>query len=434
MYHIGGVLPVTATRGTVASLAMGALLVALGMAGSFWFFGQIERATEARKRTYDVIIGANALLSELADAETGQRGYSLTGNEAFLEPYLAVRDSIDMHLRELQQIALPGAAHQHLAVLSPLIGAKLAEMAYTIELRRNHELSAALSVINSLQGKRLMDSIRVEMGSFVRLEESTLARQEEELQSGLRRLLFSIVTAGVVVLLLVLSFAWFFYHRTRQRVRDMVHLETSHLLATQEATNKELHQANATLRDSEELLAVTLNSIGDAVITTDAAARVTRLNPIAEQLTGWKQEEANGLLVGEIFNIVNQETRQVATIPVMETLANGTIQGLANHTVLIARDAQDRRLAAGDPQQRQFLEHRHRRPRRHPDLQCGRGAHAGLHNGLEVVNKITPADISDPQEVVARAEALSLSWEPPSRRASRRWCSRPRAASRTSTN
>jgi hypothetical protein len=44
---------------------MGALLVALGMAGSFWFFGQIERATEARKRTYDVIIGANALLSEL---------------------------------------------------------------------------------------------------------------------------------------------------------------------------------------------------------------------------------------------------------------------------------------------------------------------------------------------------------------------------------
>jgi two-component system sensor histidine kinase EvgS len=195
---------------------MGALLVALGMAGSFWFFGQIERATEARKRTYDVIIGANALLSELADAETGQRGYSLTGNEAFLEPYLAVRDSIDMHLRELQQIALPGAAHQHLAVLSPLIGAKLAEMAYTIELRRNHELSAALSVINSLQGKRLMDSIRVEMGSFVRLEESTLARQEEELQSGLRRLLFSIVTAGVVVLLLVLSFAWFFYHRTRQ--------------------------------------------------------------------------------------------------------------------------------------------------------------------------------------------------------------------------
>jgi len=100
------------------------------------------------------------------------------------------------------------------------------------------------------------------------------------------------------------------------------------------------------LRASEENLSVTLNSIGDGVMSTDAEGRMTRLNPVAEQLTGWLQAEALGRPVDEIFHIINQETRIPATIPVMETLAHGTIQGLANHTVLIARDGSE--CAIGD--------------------------------------------------------------------------------------
>jgi PAS domain S-box-containing protein len=117
------------------------------------------------------------------------------------------------------------------------------------------------------------------------------------------------------------------------------------LLATQEAVNRQLQQANATLRDSEEKLAVTLNSIGDAVIATDGQARVTRLNPVAEKLTGWTQSAAAGRPVGEVFRVVNKETRLPGTIPVIETLAHGTIQGLANHTVLIAADGSERDIA-----------------------------------------------------------------------------------------
>jgi PAS domain S-box-containing protein len=99
------------------------------------------------------------------------------------------------------------------------------------------------------------------------------------------------------------------------------------------------------LQVSEEKLAVTLNSIGDGVIATDAKGRVTLLNPLAEQLTGWTQAEAIGHPVDEIFHIINQETRQPATIPLKETLAHGTIQGLANHTVLIARDGSECAIA-----------------------------------------------------------------------------------------
>lgn len=97
-------------------------------------------------------------------------------------------------------------------------------------------------------------------------------------------------------------------------------------------TIKRADEVNDTLRASEEKLSVTLNSIGDGVVATDANGRVTRLNMVAERLTGWHQTEAVGRPVDEVFRIINQETRLPATTPVLETLAHGTIQGLANHT------------------------------------------------------------------------------------------------------
>ena len=128
---------------------------------------------------------------------------------------------------------------------------------------------------------------------------------------------------------------------TDNTARKQIEAERRHLIEMHEATNEQLQKTNVTLRESEEKLAVTLNSIGDAVIATDAIARVTLLNPLAEKLTGWTQAEAAGRSVDRIFHIINKETRQPATIPVMETLAQGTIHGLANHTVLIARDGSE---------------------------------------------------------------------------------------------
>jgi PAS domain S-box-containing protein len=132
---------------------------------------------------------------------------------------------------------------------------------------------------------------------------------------------------------------------TDNTMRKKIEAERQHLLETQEKTYKQLQQTNATLQVSEEKLAVTLHSIGDAVIATDAEGRVTLLNPLAQQLTGWTQAEAIGLPVEDIFHIINQETRQPSTIPVMATLAHGTTQGMANHTVLIARDGSECAIA-----------------------------------------------------------------------------------------
>lgn len=104
-------------------------------------------------------------------------------------------------------------------------------------------------------------------------------------------------------------------------------------------------RAARALRRSEENLAVTLHSIGDAVLATDTAGRITRMNPIAENLTGWTEAEAQGRPIAEVFNIINEETRKPGVIPVQQVLATGEIQGLANHTVLIARDGRERPIA-----------------------------------------------------------------------------------------
>jgi PAS domain S-box-containing protein len=85
-------------------------------------------------------------------------------------------------------------------------------------------------------------------------------------------------------------------------------------------------------------LRVTLSSIGDAVITTDAESRVTFLNGAAETLTGWTQNEAVGRPMEEVFRIINEQTRLPAEDPVGRVLRDGVVVGLANHTLLVARD------------------------------------------------------------------------------------------------
>jgi len=95
--------------------------------------------------------------------------------------------------------------------------------------------------------------------------------------------------------------------------------------------------ANALFHE-KEVAEVTLHSIGDAVITTDADANVEYLNPLAEELTGWSAEEAAGKPLNQVFNIVSGFDHEPVTNPVEQCLQKGTVVGLANNTVLISRD------------------------------------------------------------------------------------------------
>ncbi len=108
----------------------------------------------------------------------------------------------------------------------------------------------------------------------------------------------------------------------------------------------ERKRAEARQRAAEERLRVTLKSIGDAVIATDIEGRVTLMNRVAETLTGWSETEARGMPLGEVFSIIDEVTGAVADDPVRKVIEQGGIVGLANHTVLIAKDG--RRIAIAD--------------------------------------------------------------------------------------
>ncbi|MFK2903087.1 EAL domain-containing protein [Dyella ginsengisoli] len=128
-------------------------------------------------------------------------------------------------------------------------------------------------------------------------------------------------------------------------VRTLGEVETEHgrpvriTGSLQDITRRK--QAELALAENRELLRVTLHSIGDAVVTTDAQAHVTWLNPVAETLTGWRVDEAVGRPIGEVLRLLSEETHHAVINPVETALAERRIVGLAHNTVLVARDGRE---------------------------------------------------------------------------------------------
>ncbi len=154
---------------------------------------------------------------------------------------------------------------------------------------------------------------------------------EEILKDIKRRTLY--ITLTVAMIILFTSAVIALLYKLRQKDISIKILENE----------KEL------LKTQQEYRTI-LYSIGDAVITTDKEGNIILMNKIAEKLTGWKEEEAKGKKLEDVFHIINEETRQRAENPVNRVIKEGTIIGLANHTILISRDGSEYPIAdAGAP-------------------------------------------------------------------------------------
>lgn len=125
---------------------------------------------------------------------------------------------------------------------------------------------------------------------------------------------------------------------TRDQTQKKHAEENTRRLIAEQAAREEAERTAEVVRAQREQLRVTLVSIGDAVIATDPAGKVTLLNPVAQALTGWSQEDAAGQALETVFPIHNEQTGQPAENPVARVLREGIVVGLANHSVLTARD------------------------------------------------------------------------------------------------
>jgi diguanylate cyclase (GGDEF)-like protein/PAS domain S-box-containing protein len=182
----------------------------------------------------------------------------------------------------------------------------------------------------------------------------------------------------------------------------------------------ERKKAETAVFQAKERAQVTLQSIGDAVITTDSEGRIDYMNPVAESLTGWENREAQGRLMGEVLTVVDESTREAGESPIMRCLREGQVLGLTQHTVLIARRGQEIAIQdsaapirdrAGNLIGAVMVFHdvsKERRLHRALHYQASHDALTGLINRREFENRLTAAVESARHESGSRQALLYL--------------------------
>lgn len=283
-----------------------------------------QRWQEAARRHDLFVRNATALLADVRDAETGQRGYLLTGKDSYLEPYRASRARISADLSALFASANEAQAPR-VGVLKTLTEQKLAELQLTIELRGRNGMAAALEVVETDRGKRYMDEIRDNVAALLKDAENTGRVEQDRLHASAAVLRWVSVFGSLTLAALLLA---------AQLALGTANAKRLNLI-------DELRQSRDDVAASRDLFQTTLRSIGDGVIATDLEGRVTFLNPVARHLTGWTQESAVGLPLGNVFRTVNEGTRKTIENPVEKVIRTGHIVGFANHTILVARDGRE---------------------------------------------------------------------------------------------
>lgn len=183
--------------------------IAVFLVGTFAFVAE-QRAADDRAQvahSHDVIERTHAALSSLQDAETGQRGFLLTGDSAYLSPYRDALERINADTLGLRQLlAGNGLQEQRLDTLDRLVSAKLDELERTVALRASSGLAAANKVVRSGTGKAIMDSIRAEIAVMQREERGLLAQRQEQSDRSARILLIALTLGtGIAVIAALLA-------------------------------------------------------------------------------------------------------------------------------------------------------------------------------------------------------------------------------------
>ena len=299
---------------SVVGIAVGVSSLVLVAAGviAYGATRQLASTSYAVVRAKELELSLERLLSTIRDAETGQRGYLLSGSEEYLVPYEEALAALESRLATVEARAeareIPA---EELTMLRSLVSRKVTELSQTVTLAREGRRDEALRILRSDQGRALMDSIRGLVGARADAERNNVERLIRLEREALRTTVRASIAVSALAIALMIVLAWV------------------------------VRRDSARVRMSEERLATTMRSIGDAVIATDEQGLVTLTNPIAEDLTGWTFSEARGRPLEEVFRIVNEQTRETVESPVAKVLRAGGIIGLANHTLLIGRHGRE---------------------------------------------------------------------------------------------
>lgn len=430
----------------VASFAAIALLGGLVVVSAYNIYTNQELNNWVT-HTYKVQAAISTVSSLIINAETSERGFLLTTQDRFLEPYNEARDHLPEELNKLKQLVQDKPAQEQAAVkLEAAIISRMTLLEKIIDHHR-HDPDVSRDAASIELGRLEMDKIRLLTSAMSDREERLLAERTEAQDESQEQVNFFTLMSLAAIFIVALVIYWQLYHIvTRRRESDALRKsetrfrkiadkipsilwqldpegnplfvnrawyeytgctpdqyakdggafyvhpddwpkviesrresiaqrkqwegkfrirrhdgEYGWFLAhgiplfsqdgklecfigqTMEIT--ELQRIEEALSAESQKLIVTLNSIGDGVVTTDMEGRVFMLNREGESLTGWTQKEAIGHPLSEVFKIVHQYSRLPIEDPVQKVLRTGTTVELANHTLLISRDGVERIIA-----------------------------------------------------------------------------------------
>lgn len=275
-----------------------------------------RNAAQQTDEAQQFIQQTNSLLSSIKDAESGQRGFLLTGDRKYLTLYEKALAALPHELDDLSETAQKARREAtQVARIRSLMNDRLAELERTIEVRDQQGDEAAMAIVRTGEGRLTMDEVRAVGAVLIAREAAGLyqTRKAVDLNANRSRIIVLVGCVGLVFLLFRMGTAV-----------DAVVLERE--------------QFAGHVEESRQLLETTLSSIGDAVIVTDAGGAIRFMNRVAARLTGWFAPKAEHKLLEEVFQLVDERSRKLTENPFRAVQLEG---GLGGHGVLVSKDGSD---------------------------------------------------------------------------------------------
>lgn len=298
----------------VGTAAVISLLVISG-AISFFNLQSLWANSQRVSHSHQVLQVIADIESAAKDAEARQQGFLISGDESVLAHFHKAVQSFESLFRRLNELtASQPERRAHVPPLRALVTLRIQQWTESIELRQTVGAAEARAVDIGHSEMRLMDQIRGQLGAMRAIEESLLRERSESSERIYRTALLTTLISTIAGLSLL---AGVMYLNQRRRIRAELDA--------------------AMIFQERERLQVTLASIGDGVVVCDAACKVTYLNVVAEGLTQWTNQEAQGKSLESVFRIIDENTRMAAENPAMSALREEAIVGLTSRSLLISK-------------------------------------------------------------------------------------------------
>lgn len=294
-----------------ATANFGLVLVALVMNGVVVYRNVVElNATQRRVvHSQEVLIQIETVFSTLKDAESNARGYVITGEKVFLNAYQNEATAVPALMQTLSNSVLDNSSQvERIREMSRKVESRLTHLEAVVKARGGG-FEASREQVESGEGRRRMGQVR-ELINQVKIEENKLLLARSQKADDRQSTILTANLVGVCMATILTAIAWYLIEKGLRKRR----------------------RAEVALIAERQNLLVTLTSIADAVIVTDAAGRVKLANPVAQELIGIR-EELIGRSLTDIFPIVAAGTREPVENPVKRVLDGGNIVGLSSHTL-----------------------------------------------------------------------------------------------------